>query len=75
MIVLIKCLTGTEAQVKALINELSICVKRIDIITGEYDVIIFLEAETHSKLQQFVLGKLRRVPNIIQSVSLQVLEE
>ena len=72
--VLIKCQTGFEKVVKSSIEKMARLVERIDIVTGEYDLIVQLRAETSGELQRMVLGKLRNIPNIIQTVSLTVIE-
>ncbi|OLS21085.1 MAG: hypothetical protein HeimC3_34840 [Candidatus Heimdallarchaeota archaeon LC_3] len=72
--VLIKCQTGFEKVVKSSIEKMARLVDRIDIVTGEYDLIVQLRAETSGELQRMVLGKLRNIPNIIQTVSLTVIE-
>ncbi|OLS22573.1 MAG: hypothetical protein HeimC3_30190 [Candidatus Heimdallarchaeota archaeon LC_3] len=74
LFVLIKCQTGFEKVVKSSIEKMARLVERIDIVTGEYDLIVQLRAETSGELQRMVLGKLRNIPNIIQTVSLTVIE-
>ena len=71
--VLIKCKTGTEKHVKSSLIEMEL-VERVDIVTGEYDLIVRLKADTSGKLQSVVLGRIRNIPNIIQTVSLPVIE-
>ncbi|OLS24528.1 MAG: hypothetical protein HeimC3_19580 [Candidatus Heimdallarchaeota archaeon LC_3] len=71
--VLIKCRTGNEKSVKDSIMKVD-AVDRVDIVTGEFDLIIRLRAESTGKLQTIVLGKIRNIPNIIQTVSLPVIE-
>ncbi|OLS23362.1 MAG: hypothetical protein HeimC3_25260 [Candidatus Heimdallarchaeota archaeon LC_3] len=74
LFVLIKCQTGFEKVIKSSIENIPRLVDRIDIVTGEYDLIVQLRAETSGELQRMVLGKLRNIPNIIQTVSLPVIE-
>ncbi|MHA2103948.1 MAG: Lrp/AsnC ligand binding domain-containing protein [Candidatus Hodarchaeales archaeon] len=71
--VLMKCKTGTEKNVKSSLTEMEL-VERVDIVTGEYDLIVRLKAKTSGKLQSAVLGRIRNIPNIIQTVSLPVIE-
>ena len=73
LIVLVKCKTGFEKTVKSSLIELN-TVDRVDIVTGEFDLVVRLKAETSGVLQGVVLGKIRNVPNIIQTVSLPVIE-
>ena len=72
--VLIKCQTGFEKAVKSSIQKMPRFVDRIDIVTGEYDLIVLLRAETSGELQRIVAGKLRNILNVIQTVSLTVIE-
>lgn len=73
LIVLVKTGTGTEKIVKSSLNELKL-VERVDIVTGEYDLVVRLKAETTGQLQSVVLRRIRNIPNIIQTVSLPVIE-
>ncbi len=74
LFVLIKCQIGFEKVVKSSIEKISRLVDRIDIVSGEYDLIVRFRAETNGELQRMVLGKLRNIPNIIQTVSLTEIE-
>jgi len=74
LFVLIKCQTGFENVVKSSMEKIPRLVDRIDIVSGEYDLIVQLKAATGGELQRLVLGKLRTIPNIIQTVSLTVIE-
>ncbi len=71
--VLIKCRTGNEKSVQTSILKIE-AVERVDLVTGEYDLIVRLRAENTGKLQTIVLGAIRNIPHIIQTVSLPVIE-
>lgn len=71
--VLIKCRTGNEKTVRNSLTNID-SIDRVDIVTGEFDLIIRLRAESTGKLQSIVLGKIRNIPHIIQTVSLPVID-
>lgn len=75
LFVLIKCRIGSEETVKTSIIKITHLKGRIDMVTGEYDLILKLEAETSSILQKFVLGDLRKITNIRRTVTLSVINE
>ncbi|OLS25198.1 MAG: hypothetical protein HeimC3_16420 [Candidatus Heimdallarchaeota archaeon LC_3] len=74
LFVLIKCQTGFEKAVKSSIEIIPRFIDRIDIITGAFDLIVRLKAENSGELQRILIGKLRNIPNVIQTVSLTVIE-
>ncbi|MFW9929623.1 MAG: Lrp/AsnC family transcriptional regulator [Candidatus Thorarchaeota archaeon] len=73
LFVLIKCQSGMEKSIKKEITEIN-SVKTAHLVTGEYDIIAKLEADSTSQLQSVVLGKIRNISNIMQTVSLPVID-
>lgn len=71
--ILLKTKAGSEKTVKdslKLIKE----VVHAHLVAGAYDVIVQLEGDSFAALKDVVLEKVRRVPNIMQSVTCPAVE-
>ncbi len=62
----IKVESGKEKDVR---NELRKIpeVKLADIITGDIDIIVVVEAETYNDIANIILEKIRRIPGIVRT--------
>ncbi|MHA2362819.1 MAG: Lrp/AsnC ligand binding domain-containing protein [Candidatus Hodarchaeales archaeon] len=73
LFILIKCRSGTEKEVKNAITNIP-KVANVNIVAGEFDVIVQLRGDSQSILQGIVFGYIRKVKNVIDTVTLSVIE-
>lgn len=72
MFILIKCKPGKETNVKDELKKIPY-LSRLELITGDYDIIAQLTSDSSQKLQNVYLTKIRTIPDLIQTLVLPVL--
>ena len=71
--VLLKIEAGNEKAVKESLTSIREVVNA-HLVAGAYDIIVQLEGESFSTLRDVILDQIRRVPNVIQSVTCPAVE-
>ncbi len=66
--VLIETVVGRAQEVVAVLKQLE-RVKSVDTVTGPYDIIVIIEAETLSDIGNIVTGKIHPVAGISRTVT------
>jgi len=66
---LIKTESGMEEKVYQALKGLDY-VSRVDIVTGPYDVIAIFEADSLSKIEDYILNKVRKSEGIRETTTL-----
>ncbi len=62
----IKVEAGKEKEVRNKLREIP-GVKFADIITGDIDIIVVVEAETYNDIASIILERIRKIPGIIRT--------
>ena len=72
-IVLINTDVGAEEAVLEELQKLPE-VKKLYIVYGVYDIVVFLEAKDHNELRSFIVTKLRKIPYIRSTTTMIVVD-
>jgi len=69
--VLISCEIGTENELFSKLNEFN-QVKKVTVTYGEYDLVVEIETETSSQLDDFITTQIRKLAKIRTTITLRV---
>ena len=69
--VLISCEIGTENELFLKLNEFN-QVKKVTVTYGEYDLVVEIETETSSQLDDFITTQIRKLAKIRTTITLRV---
>ncbi len=72
-IILINTDVGAEEEVMNNLMKLPE-VKEVDLVYGIYDLIVFVEAESHEELRQVVVNKIRKIPHVKNTTTMIIVE-
>ncbi|BCJ72773.1 Lrp/AsnC ligand binding domain-containing protein [Catellatospora bangladeshensis] len=70
--ILIQTSVGRSVDVSAAIGEIQ-GVTRVDAVTGPYDVIAMVEANTVDELGKLVLSQIQLIPNITRTLTCPII--
>ncbi|GAA1411605.1 Lrp/AsnC ligand binding domain-containing protein [Catellatospora coxensis] len=70
--ILIQTSVGKSVDVSAAIGEIQ-GVTRVDAVTGPYDVIAMVEANTVDELGKLVLSQIQLIPNITRTLTCPII--
>ena len=72
--ILLNCKNNQEKNVIIKLREISE-VKEIQCVTGPYDILVKVEADTAEKLHEAITWKIRKIKNVRSTYTLKINEE
>lgn len=69
--ILVSCEIGTENEVASKLKEIS-DVKDATITYGDYDIVVEAETKDAAKMDEFLIGKIRKLEKIRSTITLRV---
>ena len=72
--ILLNCKNSQEKNVIVKLREISE-VKEIQCVTGPYDILVKVEADTVEKLHEVITWKIRKIKNVRSTYALKINEE